>query len=89
MTRHPSPRRRHNCPTSRGALTILSTRTWNEKSPLQIYPIQDPLRAKKYPKRRRVRNHKPSNQAKIAQYFHFTFVILDFTFVIEDMQLLQ
>jgi hypothetical protein len=30
-----------------------------------------------------------SSLAKIVQYFHFTFVILDLSFVIEDMQLLQ
>jgi hypothetical protein len=41
---------------------ILSTRTWNGRSPLRIYPIRDLLGAKEYRKKKnlkkRVMDHK-------------------------------
>jgi hypothetical protein len=75
MTRYPSLRRRHNYLTSPGALTILSNRTWNEKSQLPIYPNLDMIRAKEYPpKRKRVVSHNSGLREGLI-ILHFTFVI--------------
>jgi hypothetical protein len=73
MSRYPSLRRRHNFLTSPGAPTILSNRTWNEKSQLPIYPNQDLLGAKKSQKRRRrARSHNHVFEELIILHLSFS-----------------